>query len=171
MEGIFVEGVAHTFTGMQASHQAAPSPLLSSISTLQSIFLIAHKMTSHPSILGGQKVQKTDLILFILLSCTAMTSLLVFSFIPSSVCSCTCYGGNTKTGGMAAVEQRVNSRKGRQRKQGTSRYGRPAPEPSWSSKTSKFWRRIMVFFGFCEQVIIPEIEGQLFSNISVQFKY
>jgi hypothetical protein len=56
---------------------------------------------------------------------------------------------------MAGIEQRVNSRKGRERRQqGTSRYGRAAHEPGWSSKTSKFWRRIMVFLGFCEQVLI-----------------
>jgi hypothetical protein len=57
---------------------------------------------------------------------------------------------------MAAIEQRVNSRKGRdrRRKAGSSRYGQRTPEPSgWSSsKTFKLWKRILVLLGFWDQV-------------------
>jgi hypothetical protein len=58
---------------------------------------------------------------------------------------------------MAAIEQRVNSRKGRERRgAGSSRYGRTGGEATaggWQSKSAKFWRRIFVVVGFCEKVV------------------
>ena len=62
-------------------------------------------------------------------------------------------GGNTKTGGMAAIEQRMNSRRGRERRRAaSSTYQRSRMEPDWNSKKSKFWSRILTWLGFWEPV-------------------